>query len=66
MSNLNGFIEEDDSLAGKTVEYIMLHTEGTVFNNAAQVSWKTLIARQLDQPTSHVHKTCDTFATHAP
>lgn len=37
VNNLNAFIEADDSLANKTLEYIMKNTEGTIFNNAAQV-----------------------------
>lgn len=37
VANINGFIEEDPSLAGMTVDEIMMVTDGTVFNNAAQV-----------------------------
>lgn len=37
VTNLNAFIDEDPTLEGKTAEEIMLITDGTVFNNAAQV-----------------------------
>lgn len=42
VSNLNAFIDADESLQDKSLEYIMLNTEGTIFNNAGQVSYKTL------------------------
>jgi Fe-Mn family superoxide dismutase len=37
VTNLNGFVENDASLQGKSLEEIILTSDGGVFNNAAQV-----------------------------
>ncbi|MBU0552496.1 superoxide dismutase [Fe] [Myxococcota bacterium] len=37
VNNLNGFVANDASLEGKTLEEIILSSSGGVFNNAAQV-----------------------------
>jgi Fe-Mn family superoxide dismutase len=37
VKNLNGFVEKDESLQGKTLEEIIATSKGGVFNNAAQV-----------------------------
>ena len=37
VTNLNGFVENDASLQGKSLEEIILSSDGGVFNNAAQV-----------------------------
>ncbi len=37
VTNLNGFVENDASLQGKSLEEIILASDGGVFNNAAQV-----------------------------
>jgi Fe-Mn family superoxide dismutase len=37
VTNLNGLVEKDPSLQGKTLEELILTTSGPVFNNAAQV-----------------------------
>ncbi|MCZ7679174.1 MAG: superoxide dismutase [Fe] [Sandaracinaceae bacterium] len=37
VTKLNGFIEQDASLAGKSLEELVRTTKGGVFNNAAQV-----------------------------
>jgi len=37
VTNLNGFVEKDPSLQGKSLEQLILSTSGPVFNNAAQV-----------------------------
>ena len=37
VTNLNGFVENDAALQGKSLEEIILSSDGGVFNNAAQV-----------------------------
>jgi len=37
VDNLNGFIDKDQNLAGKSLEDLVRSTSGAVFNNAAQV-----------------------------
>ncbi len=47
VTNLNKFAETDPSLAGRTLEDLILTTKGGVFNNAAQVWNHTFYWRSL-------------------
>lgn len=56
VTNLNGFVEKDASLAGKSLEEIVRTSSGPVFNNAAQVwnhtfYWHSLSPRGGGLPT---------------
>lgn len=64
VNNLNGFIEKDSSLQGKSVEQIMKDAYnggnyGGLFNNAAQV-WNHEVSTQCERPTGMqtIHLCC--------
>ncbi len=56
VNKLNGFVEADPSLAGKSLEELITTTEGGVFNNAAQVwnhtfYWNSMSPNGGGEPT---------------
>lgn len=56
VTKLNGFLEQDASLAGKSLEELVRTTKGGVFNNAAQVwnhtfYWNCLAPNAGGEPT---------------
>ena len=59
VNNLNGFVEKDATLAGKSLEDIVRSASGPVFNNAAQVFnhtfyWNSLSPVGGGEPTGAV------------
>lgn len=46
VNNLNDYVEADSSLEGLTLDEIMTTTDGSVFNNAAQVDISVVSVRQ--------------------
>ena len=63
--NLNKFIENDASLAGKSLEEIVKSSDGGVFNNAAQVwnhtfYWNSLAPNAGGEPTGELAAAIET------
>lgn len=59
VTKLNGFIEQDASLAGKSLEELVRTTKGGVFNNAAQVwnhtfYWNSMSPSGGGEPTGAI------------
>ncbi|CAN0182159.1 unnamed protein product [Pylaiella littoralis] len=59
VNNVNGFIEEDPSLANLSLWKLMKKTEGTIFNNVGQVYnhnvyWESLSPDGGDEPTGDI------------
>jgi len=61
VNNLNGLVDKDPSLSGKSLEDIIRHSSGGVFNNAAQVYnhtfyWQSLKPGGGGEPTGAIAK----------
>jgi len=59
LNNLNGFVEKDASLAGKSLEDLVRSASGGVFNNAAQVFnhtfyWNSMAPKAGGEPTGKI------------
>ncbi|MBM4358354.1 MAG: superoxide dismutase [Deltaproteobacteria bacterium] len=64
VNNLNGFVEKDASLAGKSLEDLIHASSGPLFNNAAQVwnhtfYWNSLSPNGGGEPTGAIAKAID-------
>jgi Fe-Mn family superoxide dismutase len=62
--NLNGFVEKDAGLAGKTLEDLVRTTTGPVFNNAAQIwnhtfYWESMKPQGGGAPTGRLAELID-------
>ncbi len=64
VNNLNGFADKDPTIAGKSLEDLILSATGPVFNNAAQVwnhtfYWNSLSPQGGGEPTGAIAKAID-------